>query len=52
MFGKGTDVMHITGDLSLTDFGTLVNGEHYLKVADYLHAAYPGTKFITVGEKS
>jgi hypothetical protein len=52
VFGKGTDAMHITGDLSLTDFGTLVNGEHYLKLADYLHTAYPGTKFITVGEKS
>jgi hypothetical protein len=52
LFGKGADAMHITGDLSLADFGTLVNGEGYLKLADYLHDAYPGTKFITVGEKS
>ena len=44
--------MHITGDLSLADFGTLVNHEGYPKLADYLHAAYPGKKFITVGEKS
>ena len=52
LFGKGADAMHITGDLSLTDFGTLVNHEGYPKLADYLHTAYPGTKFITVGEKS
>ena len=52
VFNKGTDAMHITGDLSLTDFGTLVNGEGYPKLADYLHTAYPGSKFITVGEKS
>ena len=44
--------MHITGDLSLTDFGTLVDDAGYPKLADYLHTAYPGTKFITVGEKS
>ena len=52
LFGKGVDAMHITGDLSLTDFGTLVDHEGYPKLADYLHTAYPGTKFITVGEKS
>ena len=52
MFGKGADAMHITGDLSLADFGTLVNSEGYPKLADYLHQAYPGRKFITVGEKS
>jgi hypothetical protein len=52
VFGKGADAMHITGDLSLADFGTLVTGAGYPKLADYLHAAYPGSKFITVGEKS
>lgn len=52
LFGKGVDAMHITGDLSLADFTTIVNHEGYPKLADYLHAAYPGTKFITVGEKS
>src|SRR3954469_4364501 len=52
VFGKGAGAMHITGDLSLTDFGTLVSGEGYPKLADYLHTAYPGSKFITVGEKS
>ncbi|MEO8095475.1 MAG: alkaline phosphatase family protein, partial [Pseudolysinimonas sp.] len=54
VFGKGADQMHITGDLSLSDFALLEqrNGAPYLKLADYLHTAYPGTTFITVGEKS
>jgi hypothetical protein len=54
VFGKGADQMHITGDLSLADFATIEknNGVAYPKLADYLHTAYPGTKFITVGEKS
>jgi hypothetical protein len=54
VFGKGADQMHITGDLSLSDFALLqkTNGVPYLKLADYLHTAHPGTEFITVGEKS
>jgi hypothetical protein len=46
--------MHITGDLSLADFATIQknHGKTYPKLADYLHADRPGTKFITVGEKS
>src|SRR5688572_10159574 len=52
LFGRGTDAMHITGDLSLADFGTLISHEDYPKLADYLHDAFPGTKFIAVGEKS
>ena len=52
LFGRGTDAMHITGDLSLADFGTLIEHEGYPKLADYLHGAFPGTKFIVVGEKS
>ena len=54
VFGKGADQMHITGDLSLADFAAIEknNGVAYPKLADYLHTAYPGTEFITVGEKS
>ncbi len=54
VFGKGADQMHITGDLSLSDFALIEknNGVAYPKLADYLHAAYPGSEFITVGEKS
>jgi hypothetical protein len=52
LFGRGADAMHITGDLSLTDFGTLISHEGYLKLADYLHTAFPSKEFIVVGEKS
>ncbi len=54
VFGKGAGAMHITGDLSLADFATIENndGVAYPKLADYLHSKYPGSKFITVGEKS
>ncbi len=62
VFGKNCDPvtlvcspqMHITGDLSLADFATIEknHGKTYPKLADYLHKAHPGSKFITVGEKS
>jgi hypothetical protein len=54
LFGKGYDQMHITGDLSLADFATIEknHGKPYPKLADYLHSARPGSKSITVGEKS
>lgn len=54
VFGKGVDQMHITGDFSLADFATIEknHGKTYPKLADYLHAAQPGSKFITVGEKA
>jgi arylsulfatase A-like enzyme len=52
LLGNGAGAMYITGDLNLANFGTLVDNEGYPKLADYLHAAQPGTKFITVGEKS
>ena len=53
LLGKDAGVMHITGDLSADDFGTVQrqNRPAYPKLANYLHAARPGTKFITVGEK-
>ena len=52
LLGHGAGAMYITGDLNLSNFGTLVDNEGYPKLADYLHAAEPGAKFITVGEKS
>ncbi len=52
LLGKGAGAMHITGDLSLADFGTIVDDADYPKLADYLHTARPNTKFITVGEKA
>lgn len=52
LLGFGAGEMHITGDLSLADFGTLISHEDYSKLADYLHGAYEEKKFIVVGEKS
>ena len=52
LLGKGAGEMHITGDLSLANFGTLISHEGYPKLADYLHGAFPNKKFIVVGEKS
>jgi hypothetical protein len=52
LLGSGPNKVHITGDLSLANFQTLVGHEGYPKLSDYLHATFPGTKFITVGEKS
>lgn len=52
LLNKGAGAMHITGDLSAADFGTLITRQGYPKLADYLHTAYPGKKFIVVGEKS
>ena len=53
LFGKGAGAMHITGDLSLADFSTLINHEGYPKIAGLpARAVYPNKKFIVVGEKS
>ena len=51
VFGKGADEMHITGDLSLSDFALIEKNNCVAspKLADYLHTAYPGTEFINVG---
>ncbi|MFN8233978.1 MAG: alkaline phosphatase family protein [Actinomycetota bacterium] len=43
--------MWITGDLTQAQFDTIVADAGYAKLADYLHRTFPGTKFITVGEK-
>jgi hypothetical protein len=52
LLGGGANNMWVTGDLSLAQFDTIINNEGYPKLADYLHTTFPGTKFITVGEKS
>jgi len=52
LLGKGADAMHLTGSFGVTEFATLVNAAGYPKLSDYLHAAYPGKKFIAVGEKA
>jgi Sulfatase/Type I phosphodiesterase / nucleotide pyrophosphatase len=52
VLGGGADQIYITGDLTQAQFNLLVSHANYPKLADYLHARFPGTKFATVGEKS
>ena len=52
VLGAGSDQIYVTGDLTQSDFNKLVAHADYPKLADYLHAARPGTKFAVVGEKS
>ncbi len=52
LIGNGAGAMQITGDLSAANFGALITDRGYPKLQDYLHGAYPGKKFIVVGEKS
>lgn len=51
LLGGGPNAMHLTGSWGLAEFGTVINAAGYPKLQDYLHAAYPGKKFIVVGEK-
>ncbi len=43
--------MWISGSWTRDQFNTLIAHGGYQKLADYLHAAHPGTKFITAGQK-
>jgi hypothetical protein len=52
LLGKGADAMHITGSFGVAEFTTIVNAAGYPKLSDYLHGAFPGKKFIAVGEKA
>jgi hypothetical protein len=45
------DRMYISGSFTRDQFNTLIADRGYPKLADYLHAAHPGTKFITAGQK-
>ncbi len=51
VLGAGTDSMWISGSLTRDQFNALITHRGYAKLADYLHAAHPGTKFITAGQK-
>jgi hypothetical protein len=52
VLGRGADSLWISGSLTRDDFNTLITHGGYAKLADYLHAAYPGTKFIAAGQKN
>ena len=47
-----TEEMYVTGSLGRDDFNKLIAHGGYWKLADYLHDAHPGTKFIAAGQKN
>jgi predicted AlkP superfamily pyrophosphatase or phosphodiesterase len=46
------DGRYVTGSMSATQFDTVIKAEGYPKLADYLHAAYPGKVVAAIGEKN
>ena len=52
VLGGGTDAMYVSGSLTRDQFNALITHGGYPKLADYLHAAHPGTKFIAAGQKN
>lgn len=52
LLGKGVNAMHLPGSFGFAEFSAIIAARGYPKLADYLHAAYPGTKFIVVGQKA
>ena len=51
VLGVADESMWITGSLTRDQFNLLIAQKGYAKLADYLHAKYPGTKFIAAGQK-
>jgi hypothetical protein len=47
-----TNQVWTSGELTYSQFGTLIQDKGYPKLADYLQQAEPGKKFIVVGEKA
>jgi hypothetical protein len=43
---------YVTGSMSKEQFDALILDKGYPKLADYLHAAYPGKTVATIGEKN
>ncbi len=52
VLGEGPGSMWTSGSLTREQFNDLIAHEGYWKLADYLKAAHPGTKFITAGQKN
>src|SRR3954447_15882860 len=52
VLGVAPDSMWISGSLTRDQFNALIAHGGYPKIADYLHAAHPGTKFIAAGQKN
>ena len=43
---------YVTGSMGFAQFDTLIEDQGYPKLADYLHAAFPGTVVAAIGEKN
>ena len=52
VLGGGAGAMWITGSLDRDQFNLLIANGGYPKLPDYLHGAYPGSKYIVVGQKA
>jgi hypothetical protein len=52
VLGGGADAMYVSGSLTRAQFDLLIAHGGYPKLADHLHAAHPGTKFIAAGQKN
>ena len=52
VLGVAPDSMWVSGSLSRDQFNQLIAHGDYPKLADYLHEAHPGTKFIAAGQKN
>ncbi len=48
----GANGIYVTGDLSYSQFQTLIANGNYPKLGTYLHLAHPGSTVACVGEKS
>ena len=51
VLNAGKDSMWVSGSLTRDQFNAIFAHEGYKKLADYLHAKFPGTKFIAAGQK-
>ncbi len=52
VLGAGADTLYSTGLLTTAQFGALAASQSYPKLADYLRARTPGSKFVMIGWKS
>ena len=46
------DGRYVTGSMGVDQFDTLIEDKGYPKLADYLHAAFPGTAVAAIGQKN
>jgi len=52
VLGRGAGGFNVSASMSSSEFFSLMTARGYPKLGDYLHQAFPGTRFIAVGEKN